>query len=196
MPPPLLHAESPSTKIKNNFFIKPPAYCSAYDIVIRGVKISFFLYQDGIAGLNWGMDKMPLNLMDLVPKETEFTLSSDPAKKITLCRWSLRVRAWAIAKYTSQGLKEIFEQHKIDEIADMAFFMLKDKELFKSKDDFLDAIVTIQDQVDLIKALLGAVGIGEPEFKKIDEAMAKAGGAPGPLAKSPKKKIGAKSSTR
>ena len=135
--------------------------------------------------------------MDLVPKETIFELSTLPGKKYTLCRWSLRVRTWATAKFTSQGLKEIFEQQKIEEIADMAFFMLKEKEEFKTKDDFLDAISSMQDQYNIILALLGAVGIGEPEMKKINAAAKKEEMevTPNPLVVRPKKKTGAKSST-
>ena len=142
---------------------------------------------------------MPLNLMDLVPKETDFELSTMPGVKITLCRWSLRVRAWAIEKFTAQGLAEIFEKQKISEIADVAFFMLKNKEQFKTKDEFLDAISSMQDQLNLILAVLGAVGIGEPEVKKITDEMkkhqAKVPPSQDPEKKSPKK-IGAKSLTR
>jgi len=143
------------------------------------------------------MKAMPLNLADLVPKETTFTLSTQPDKTFTLCRWSLRVRAWAIEKHGSEGLKDIFENQKIDEIADMAFFMLKDKTEFKTKDEFLDSVSSVQDQVNVIKALLGAVGIGEPEMQKIQKEIDKniTKSAPeNPLKKSPKK-IGAKSST-
>lgn len=145
------------------------------------------------------MDKMPLNLADLVPKETTFSLSTQPNKIYTLCRWSLRVRAWAIEKYGHNGLKEIFEQQKIDEIADMAFFMLKEKDAFKTKDDFLDAISSVRDQVEIIKALLGAVGIGEPELKEIETVVQQntsKDSPPNPLVKSPGKKTGAKSLTR
>ena len=139
---------------------------------------------------------MPLNLVDLVPKQTEFELSTNPGKKFTLCRWSLRIRAWAIEKYSAAGLQEIFEQQKINEIADMAYFMLKEKEFFKTKDDFLDAVSSVQDQINIIMALLGAVGIGEPEMQKIASALPEKGGPPDPLAKSPKPKTGARSSTR
>lgn len=120
------------------------------------------------------MNKFPINLEDLVPRETEFELSTQPGQKIKLCRWSLRVRSWAVNKYTSQGLKLIFEEQKIDEIAELTWFMLKDddKKLFPGGlNDFLDNVVTIKDQIAIITALLGAVGIGEPEIKKITAAV-------------------------
>jgi hypothetical protein len=145
------------------------------------------------------MDKnMPLNLLDLVPKESHFTLASHAEKEFTLCRWSLRVRAWAMDKYTPEGLKDIFEKLKISEIAEMAWFMLKEKEFFgDSKETFLDAISSVQDQVNLIKAMIATVGVGEPEIKKVSDALEKKTPKPTQSAKSQStpKKTGAKSST-
>ena len=143
------------------------------------------------------MKTLPLNLNDLSPREATFDLSTFPNKKFTLCRWSLRIRAWASEKYTNKGLQEIFAQQRIVEIADMAFFMLKEKDQFADQDAFLDAIVTVQDQINLIKALLETVGIGEPEIEKINASLPKEG-PPSPNVKSPsppKAKTGAKSST-
>lgn len=152
------------------------------------------------------MEKFPLNLHDLVPREMAFNLSTIE-NELHLCRWSLRVRAWATAKYTPEGLRDIFEKQQIEEIADMVWFMLKDddKKLFgNEKNVFLDNVVTMQDQINIIKALLGSVGIGEPEIKQISKSMEAAGvkvetaekaDPADPKSKAPKKKIGAKSST-
>lgn len=121
--------------------------------------------------LNRGMKNFPLNLDDLVPREVTFYLSDNPTRPVTLCKWSLRVRAWATSTYTSKGLEEIFSKQKIEEIAEMAFFMVKDKTLFETKDAFFDSIVTVRDQINVIKALLTTVGIGEPEIEKITKAV-------------------------
>ena len=124
------------------------------------------------------MKKLPFDLTSLIPREATFTVSG---KTLTLCRWSLRVRNWATNKYGHQGLAEIFEQQKIQEIADMAWFMLKEKDQFpgaSGMDDFLDLVSSIEDQVNLIKALLSSVGIGEPEIKKISDGIKAAGGKP------------------
>lgn len=142
------------------------------------------------------MKHFPLNLADLVPTEAVFYLSDNPEKPITLCRWSLRVRSWATAKYTPEGLKEIFEKQKIEEIADMAFFMLKDKTQFPNKEAFLDAIVTITDQINIIKALLKTVGIGEPEVEKIIKSVNQAPSAEGEISKAPKSKTKRKTSAK
>ena len=135
------------------------------------------------------MTKFPLDLNTLAPKEAEFTLSSNPELKLTLCRFSLRVRAWAFDTYGPARLKEIFEKHHIIPISEMAFFMLKEKEVFKTVADFQDAVITTGDQVTLIKALLTSVGIGEPEIEKIhNDIEKKAAGSPDPNSRRPKKK--------
>lgn len=84
------------------------------------------------------------------------------------------------------------------EIAEIAFFLLRDKSPFKDENDFLDKILTIQDQINLIKAVLQTVGIGEPEIEKISASLPKKGEDVDPKIPSPgpkKSKTGAKSST-
>ncbi len=146
------------------------------------------------------MEFKPLDLADLVPKEATFTIGTGAeAKALTLCRFSLRVRAWATSKYSSGGLKMIFERQQIVEIADIAWFMLKEKEKFpKGQDEFFDAILTVQDQINLIKALMFTIGIGEPEIAQLEgaaKALEQKAAPNDPKPKAPKKKIGAKSST-
>lgn len=115
---------------------------------------------------------MPLNIEDLVPKETTFTLGrGDTARSLILAPWSLRVRSWAQKKYGPAELKNIFEKQKIEEIAEIAFFMLKEPKPFETLDAFMDAVQSPRDQLNLIKGLLGAVGIGEPEMEKITKAV-------------------------
>lgn len=148
------------------------------------------------------MSEIPFDLTTLMPKESHFILSTFPEKKFTLCRWSLRVRAWAVEKYSTEGLKEIFEKVKIGEIADLTWYMLKDEDKAsfpKGYDDFLDSVVTTKDQIAIVNALLGAVGIGEPEIKKIKESLEpnqKKTLAITKTKKNPKKTRGSTSSTR
>jgi len=132
------------------------------------------------------MKKFPLDLNSLAPKEMTFTLSGAPNTTLTLCRFSLRVRSWAFEKYGPEKLKLIFERVQILEIAELAYFMLKEKDVIKSQNDFLDAIVTVPDQINLVKALLGAVGIGEPEIEQINATLKPPEETPGPNAASPK----------
>jgi hypothetical protein len=140
------------------------------------------------------------NLADLSPREATFELAAMPNQKLTLCKWSLRIRAWAQAKYTPQGLNEIFVKQKLTEIAEMAFFMLKEKSLFADQDAFFDAICTTKDQINLIMAMLETIGIGEPEIKKIQSNLPKETPPPDPNAVAPvppkKVKTGVKHSTK
>lgn len=150
------------------------------------------------------MEKLPIAIHELKPVEATFVLEG-LEKPLTLCRWSLRIRAWANAKYTPKGLEKMFLEQDIEKIADMAWFMLKEKEVFNNEmDKFLDAISSVRDQVNLIKAMLLTLGIGEPEIKQISEkfpeeksidADMKKADASGPKPKSTKRKTGHKPST-
>lgn len=141
------------------------------------------------------MKTLPLNLADLSPQEATLELASLPGTKLTLCKWSLRVRVWAITKYGENGLKEILSKQMISEIADLAYFMLKEKNLFADQDAFLDAVCSVQDQINVIKALLKTIGIGEPEIEKIGATLPQAQAPTAPAVKK-KKSIGAKYLTR
>lgn len=142
------------------------------------------------------MQNLPFRLEDLEPKETIFTLAGviddqGNPRPLTLCRWSLRVRAWASAKFGGpEGLQAIFALKKIDQLTELAWFMLKDKSAFVERDGltpyevFLDSISSVKDQLDLVKALMGTVGMGEPEVQKLAEGPQ--GEAPSPNEESPK----------
>jgi hypothetical protein len=120
-----------------------------------------------------------LSLEDLSPQSAEFTLSGAPDKnkKYLLCRWSLRVKAWAISKYTHQGLEKIFGEKKIEDIAVIAYFMLQNKEDFPTLESFLDSIVGPMDELSIMLALLKTIGIGEPQLERITKSMDEASAA-------------------
>lgn len=122
------------------------------------------------------MSKFPLDLASLAPQEATFTLSGLPDRTLTLCKWTLRVRAWAFDKYGPEKLREIFEKHLIIQISEITFFMLKEKDAFKTFEEFQDAVVSTADQLNLTKALLKSVGIGEPEIDKINADLEKKAG--------------------
>ena len=126
----------------------------------------------GKSGKNYTMTKnAPLKLQDLVPKETTFKLSDYPDQVFTLGRWTLRVRIWVLERYTPEQVQSIFKETKIEDIGKIAYHILKDKGQFPTEESFFDAVVSIQDQINLITALLGAIGIGEPEMDQIQKAL-------------------------
>lgn len=124
---------------------------------------------------------MPLQLTDLVPQNASFTLSTMPDNadearvEIHTRRWSILVRKWAIEKFGAKVVQNAFSTLEINIISEIAFKMLSDesKKLFKDQDDFLDKIVTIQDQLNLMTAISKNFGIGEPEMKKFMDAFKK-----------------------
>lgn len=121
---------------------------------------------------------MPLQLTDLVPQNATFFLKEivdeDGPIALGLRRWSLLVRKWVIDKYTAKGVRMAFERLEISVIADVTYYLLdeRSKLLFKNQDDFLDKIVTVQDQINIISAVVKTMGIGEVELKKFSDAMA------------------------
>ncbi len=106
-------------------------------------------------------------------------------------------------------LKDILENQKLDEVGEIVFYMLREKEVFKvlpgedyqtDLEKFLDAVSSTQDQINIYMALIGSVGIGEPEMEKIKESLGEAttpGGEPDPkpAPTKTKKKTSGKSST-
>lgn len=132
----------------------------------------FYLYQKGIFGNVYTMTKnAPLKLQDLVPKETTFTLSGFPGQSFTLGRWTLRVRIWVSERYTPEQLQAIFKETKIEDIGKIAYYLLKEKDKFPTEDAFFEAVSSVQDLINVITALLGAIGIGEPEIDQINHAL-------------------------
>lgn len=143
------------------------------------------------------MKTFPINLHDLSPRDVTFKLSQMPEATLTLSRWSLRVKAWAMAHYTPAGLKGIFEGRDVPKMAEICYYLLREKNIFPTQDSFFEAICGPKDELAILTAMLGTLGIGEPEIEKINKSLPEME-TPDPNVPSPKprkRKIGAKSST-
>jgi hypothetical protein len=116
-------------------------------------------------------------------------------QKLTLCRWSLRVRSWAITHYGAERLAEIFKTQNLIAMGEISYYMLKEKELFPTLDAFLDAVCTPKDHLNMVAAMLGTLGIAEPKIEEIREAMKDANAPKQKPQRKKKKPIGAKSLT-
>jgi hypothetical protein len=118
-------------------------------------------------------------LQDLVPEETSFKLHKTGNKQHAICAFSLRVRIWIQKKYSNEAFKEILEKQKTAEIAELVYFMLKDKTDFPTLDDFYDAIRTPVDTLEIFKCVLHSMGISD------DRAAELAKESENPKAKAP-----------
>lgn len=111
------------------------------------------------------------SLANLQPRMAKFKLSGID-KEITLSRFSLRVKIFISEKYGPENVQKIFEEKRLKEISEIAWFMLIEKELFNNDlNKFLDEICTTSDQLNLITALLESIGIAEPELKEIQKSI-------------------------
>lgn len=110
---------------------------------------------------------MRFDLEDLKPEEATFTLSEKPGVKLTLCKFSLRVQIWTHQHFGKERLEGIFTDRAIPEMAEIVYFMLKDKTEFPTLDAFMDGIVTQADRVSIISALMTSVGVSQPVIEKL-----------------------------
>lgn len=123
---------------------------------------------------------MKLDLQDLRPAEAELELSEKPGKKYTLKKMSLAVQIWVNQRFGKDQIAAIFENTQIPELTEITHHLLKDKTDFPTLESFQECIVTQQDRINIIKAMLHVVGISQPVIDKLsrDESQ---GNAPSPV---------------
>ncbi len=76
----------------------------------------------------------------------------------------------------SQHVKQIikiFQNQRIGDISEIAYYLIKDKTGLLDLISFQEQIITQQDRVNLIKALLETIGISQPIVAEITKEMAK-----------------------
>ena len=112
------------------------------------------------------MNKMTIDLNDLLPQEAEFKLSKFPDKIYTVVEFSLYYQAWAKKRYGAD-LKTIFENQALPEISEMVHHMLKNKNDFPTLEDFQKAILTQQDRVSVMQAVIKSIGLSQPIINQI-----------------------------
>lgn len=134
---------------------------------------------------------MKLDLNDLRPQEAKLELSEHPGKTYVISKITLRVQIWLNERFGKEKISEIFTNASLPEIAEIIYYLVKDKTDFPTLPEFLDAVVTQQDRVNLMTAMMQSVGISQPLLKKLSEDEAPASGN----APSPSLPIGANSTT-
>ena len=110
---------------------------------------------------------MALLLQDLIPEETTFKLHKTGDKKYWICAFSLRVRVWIQQRYKLEEFEAVLKKSDTAKIAELVYFMLKDKSDFPTQDDFFDAIRTPMDNWEIHKAVLHSMGVSEPRAEEL-----------------------------
>lgn len=115
------------------------------------------------------MTQVKLALEDLKPAESTFSLYEKSGKVYTLKKFTLADQIWAKRTFGDR-LGEIFEKVDLPGIAELAHHLLKDKTDFPDFLTFAENIVTQEDKIGLIKALLTTIGVSQPVIQKLEEA--------------------------
>lgn len=112
---------------------------------------------------------MKLDLNDLKPKECLLELSDFPGKKYTVKKFSLAMQIWMRDRFGPEGIGGIFKNQKLPEISEIVHHLLKDTSDFPTLESFQEAIVTQQDRVNVLTAVLETIGISQPVIKKLSD---------------------------
>lgn len=109
---------------------------------------------------------MQLDLTDLKPEEAALSIGG---KEYALKRVTLNTRIWLEKRFKKGELKEIFSEHKLAEISEIAYHLLKDKTDFPTLEVFCESFSSMNEIVALMMALLKTIGISEPVLKNLTD---------------------------
>ena len=109
-----------------------------------------------------------LKFEDLIPQESTFTLSEKQGKVYILKKFTLADQIWAKREFGDR-LQAILETVDLEGIAKLVFHLLKNKEEFKDELSFMEVIVTPQDKINILKALLATIGVSQPILDKLEK---------------------------
>lgn len=114
-----------------------------------------------------------LNLEQLVPQAVEFELSSVKDKKLTLNAYTLRAQIWATKTFGgNEKLEYIMSKWPVDEMSQIAWFLLKEKDQFKNDYvNFLDGVITHKDRTNMVEAVLGSIGLSMPVLEDLAKQL-------------------------
>lgn len=108
-----------------------------------------------------------INLTDLEVADAPLKLSRFPDKVFTLGAYTLRVQLWAIKTFGEEKLQHSIQRRDIETLCQLAYHVLKEKDVFPTYDDFLDAIYSHTDRTALTDAVLHTVGLSQPVLQKL-----------------------------
>lgn len=114
-----------------------------------------------------------LNLDDLIPQDVQIELSTMPGTKLTLGAFTLRVQLWATKTFGGRdGLERLIGEQPAEELAQLSWHVLKEKDLFKNNyDTFLDKVVTFKDRTAIKDGILKSIGLSQPVLENIEKQI-------------------------
>lgn len=108
-----------------------------------------------------------LTLDDLKPKEASFTLPDwNPTQILTLKKFSLNARIWAKQTLGEKFHVELSNQN-LEATAQLAYFLLKEKNIFPTEESFFEAVCSPADQYNLICAVAETLGVDARLMKEL-----------------------------
>lgn len=114
-----------------------------------------------------------LNLDDLIPQDVQIELSTMPGTKLTLGAFTLRVQLWATKTFGGRdGLERLIGDQPVEELAQLSWHVLKEKDLFKNNYDiFLDKVVTFKDRTAMKDGIMKSIGLSQPVLENIEKQI-------------------------
>ena len=111
-----------------------------------------------------------LNIQDIIPVDTEMTLSEFPGVTFNLKKYTLRDQIWGAKRWNQTEMAEAMSTQNLVVLAAVAWHQLKEKEHFDNNEEaFLEAIVTQTDKFELVTKTLACVGLSMPILKHLEE---------------------------
>lgn len=124
------------------------------------------------------IEDLPFKLTDLKPQKTRFVISGHRDKTGELIPlyfkpFSLNAEIWMSDRWTPPAIHMIFEEVKMRELSELAHFLLEDKSDIRTVEEFREMVLGNDDKVELLRALMEAIGISRPLQEKIEKASEK-----------------------
>lgn len=109
-----------------------------------------------------------LNLEDLVPQASSFSLDKFPGQAFKLGAYTLGVQIWVTNKYGKERWNDAVAKQDIEALAGLAYHVLdaEGRKTFPTFEDFLNSVVTYGDRRELMNGVLTTMGLSQPVLKK------------------------------
>lgn len=116
-----------------------------------------------------------IKLEDLKPQFAPFTLSTFEGKTFHLKPFSLAAKTWATTKYGSiEKVNDLFKKSDLTALVDLFWYLLKEKEEFGNMTTFLESVLTVNDQVNLLNAVTLSLGVSQAQANELYKGMQEA----------------------